>query len=78
VLRRHCDAVGRSFEEIERTAIGAIDLRPGHITARDAIDYCRRVSEVGIQHLIVSLPGDYGLKPIEMMRKEIIPAVGEL
>jgi hypothetical protein len=24
------------------------------------------------------LPGDYELKPIEIMRKEIIPAVGEV
>ena len=78
VLRRHCDAVGRSFEEIERTAIGAIDLRPGHVSAREAIEYCRRVSDAGIQHFIVGLPGDYELTPIEIMRKEIIPAVANL
>lgn len=78
VLRRHCDAVGRSFEEIERTAIGAIDLRPGRVSAQDAIDYCRRISEAGIQHFIVSLPGDYELTPIEIMRKEVIPAVANL
>jgi alkanesulfonate monooxygenase SsuD/methylene tetrahydromethanopterin reductase-like flavin-dependent oxidoreductase (luciferase family) len=78
VLRRHCDAIGRPFEEIERTAIGTIDLRPGHVSAREAIEYCRRVSDAGIQHFIVSLPGDYELKPIEIMRKEIIPAVAEV
>jgi F420-dependent oxidoreductase-like protein len=78
VLRRHCDAVRRPFEDIERTAIGAIDLRVGHANVRDAIEYCRRINDAGIQHLIVSLPGDYELKPIEIMGNEIIPAVAEL
>ena len=78
VLRRNCDAIGRPFEEIERTAIGALDLRPGQVSARDAIEYCSRISDAGIQHFIVSLPGDYDLTPIELMRKEIIPAVADL
>ena len=78
VLRRACDAIGRPFEEIERTAIGAIDLRGGQVSAREAIDYCRRLSEAGIQHFIASLPGDHELTPVEIMRKEIIPAVAEL
>jgi F420-dependent oxidoreductase-like protein len=77
VLRRHCDTIGRPFEEIERTAIGAIDLRHGAMSAREAIEYCRRVSDAGIQHFIVSLPGDYELKPIEVMGKEVIPVVAE-
>jgi F420-dependent oxidoreductase-like protein len=78
VLRRNCDAVGRPFEEIERTAIGAIDLREGATSARAAIKYCREVAKAGIQHLIVSMPGDYELKPLEVMRKEVIPAVAEM
>jgi F420-dependent oxidoreductase-like protein len=78
VLRRHCDGVGRPFDEIERTAIGAIDLRAGHLSARDAVAYCRRIGSAGIQHFIVSLPGDYDVAPIEIMRREIIPAVAEL
>ncbi|HEX7233285.1 MAG TPA: TIGR03560 family F420-dependent LLM class oxidoreductase [Candidatus Binatia bacterium] len=77
VLRRACDAVGRPFEQIERTAIGAIDLRPGQLSAREAIEYCRRIGTAGIQHLIVSLPGDYDLKPLQIMRKDVIPAVAE-
>ena len=77
VLRRHCEAIGRRFEEIERTAIGVIDLRQGGMSAREAIEYCRKISGSGIQHFIVSMPGDYELKPLELMRQEIIPAVAE-
>jgi hypothetical protein len=36
------------------------------------------VSETGIQHLIVSLGRDYEITPIEVMGKEVIPALAEL
>jgi F420-dependent oxidoreductase-like protein len=78
VLQRQCEQIGRPFDEIERTAIGSIDLREGKMSAREAIEYCRRVNQAGIQHFIVSMPGDHELKPIELMEKEVIPAVAEL
>lgn len=78
VLRRHCEAIGRPFEEIERTAIGSIDVRAGRMSAREAIEYCRSVSDAGIQHFIVSMPGDHELTPIELMGSEVIPAVAEM
>ena len=78
VLQRQCEQIGRSFDEIERTAIGSIDLSEGKMSAREAIEYCRRVNQAGIQHFIVSMPGDHELKPIELMGKEVIPAVAEL
>ncbi len=78
LLRRQCEQIGRPFTEIERTAIGRIDLRKGNMSSRDAIDYCRRVNQAGIQHFIVSMPGDYELTPIELMGKEVLPAVAEL
>jgi F420-dependent oxidoreductase-like protein len=78
ILRRYCENVGRPFDEIERTAIGSIDLRKGKMSARETIDYCRRVNQAGIQHFIVSMPEDHELEPIELMGKEVIPAVAEV
>jgi F420-dependent oxidoreductase-like protein len=78
VLQRLCEQIGRPFDEIERTAIGSIDLRAGKMSAHQAIEYCRRVNQAGIQHFIVGMPGDHELKPIELMEKEVIPAVAEL
>jgi hypothetical protein len=77
VLRRHCEAIGRPYEEIERTAIGALNVGAGGLSAREAIQYCRRVSDAGIQHLIVSMPGDHEITPIELMGKDVIPVVAE-
>jgi F420-dependent oxidoreductase-like protein len=78
VLRRHCEAIGRSYDDIERTALGRIDLGERGMTARQAIEYCRAVRDAGIQHLIVSIPNDFEIAPIELMGKEVIPAVAEL
>jgi F420-dependent oxidoreductase-like protein len=77
VLRRHCEELGRPFEEIERTALGAFDLGSGGTRPRQAIEYCRGMSDAGIQHLIVSIANAHEITPIETMRKEIIPAVNE-
>lgn len=77
VLRQNCDAIGRPYDEIERTAVGRLEVGHGAASARRAIEYCRSVSDAGIQHLIVSIPNDYEITPIELVGKEIIPAVAE-
>jgi F420-dependent oxidoreductase-like protein len=75
VLRQHCEAVGRSFDEIEKTAIGAFDLGSDGMSAQQAIEYCRSLSDAGIQHFIVSLPRLHEITPIDLIAKEVIPAV---
>ena len=47
VLRQNCDAIGRPYDEIERTAIGRLDLGHSATSARQAIEYCRSVSDAG-------------------------------
>ncbi|HEY7163374.1 MAG TPA: LLM class F420-dependent oxidoreductase [Candidatus Binatia bacterium] len=78
VLRRHCDDVGRNYEEIERTGIAAFDLRSGATSTQSAIAFCRNVAAAGIQHLIVSFAGVDEIRPIETAAKEIIPALRDL
>ncbi|HEU4343914.1 MAG TPA: LLM class F420-dependent oxidoreductase [Candidatus Binatia bacterium] len=78
VLRLHCDDLGRSYDDIERTALGVLDLRPGGMSASQAIDFCGELSEAGIDHLIVSLSRVDEITPIEIMGKEVIPAVADL
>jgi F420-dependent oxidoreductase-like protein len=77
VLRQHCDIVGRPFDEIERTALGALDVGPGPTRLRSAIEFCRDLGAAGIQHFIVSLPSVHEITPIEMLAKEVIPAAAE-
>jgi F420-dependent oxidoreductase-like protein len=78
VLRRHCDAVGRPYEAIEKTALGTVQLAPGKSSAADVIRTCRELAEVGIEHAIFNMPNVHELAPLEVFGKEIIPALAEL
>jgi F420-dependent oxidoreductase-like protein len=75
VLRRHCDEVGRPYDEIERTALGMVNLTPGGMAPADLIATCRALADVGIQHFIFSLPNVYEVTPLEVIGREVIPAV---
>src|SRR5436305_275376 len=57
--------------------IGAFHLQPNGTSPRQAIEHCRGLSDAGIQHLIVSLPRVHEITPIEVMAKEVIPAVAD-
>jgi F420-dependent oxidoreductase-like protein len=75
VLKRHCDDVGRSYDEIERTTLDTADLAPGKQTTRDIVEKCRGYAALGIQHAIFNVPAVEQLAPLEAFGKEIIPAV---
>jgi F420-dependent oxidoreductase-like protein len=78
VLQGHCEDVGRDYEEIERTALGTVNLAEGGMTADEVIGFCRQMSEAGIQHLIFNMPNVHEIEPLERFGEEIIPALSEL
>ena len=49
VLRGHCDAVGRNYAEIEKTALGTVNLTPGRTTPQQVIGQCRALLPDHIQ-----------------------------
>jgi F420-dependent oxidoreductase-like protein len=75
VLRRHCEAVGRPYDAIERTALATVHLGPGGVTASAIVELCRSLADIGIQHLIFNMPNTHELTPIEIFGQEIIPVV---
>jgi F420-dependent oxidoreductase-like protein len=75
VLRRHCDEVGRPYNEIERTTLCAAHLAPGAEEASDVIRNCRDLAGIGIQHAIFHLPNVHEIAPLERFGREIIPEV---
>ncbi|MGH7791461.1 MAG: LLM class F420-dependent oxidoreductase [Thermodesulfobacteriota bacterium] len=75
VLKRHCDDVGRPYNEIERTALGMINLGTGGMSVSDVIAICRGLADIGIQHFIFSMPNDHEITPIEVIGREVIPVV---
>ena len=77
-LQRHCEDVGRNYEEIERTALGSVNLGSEGMDPDDVIEMCRDLGEAGIQHLIFNMPNGHEISPLETLGQKVIPAVAEL
>ncbi|MFL5805058.1 MAG: LLM class F420-dependent oxidoreductase [Roseiflexaceae bacterium] len=77
VLRGHCEAVGRPYEAIERTALNTVNLA-GADTPASIIAQCRELAGLGFQHIIFNMPNAHELAPLETFGREIIPAVADL
>ena len=75
VLGRHCEQVGRSYAEIEKTALDTAYLAPGQMSAGQIIADCQKMAEIGFQQIIFNMPNVSEIKPLEKFGKEIIPAV---
>ncbi len=77
VLKAHCEDIGRSYDEIERTALGTVHLAPDNMTVSQVIDTCRGLANAGIQHVIFNMPNVHDIEPLELFGREIIPTVAE-
>ncbi|MGZ6259925.1 MAG: LLM class F420-dependent oxidoreductase [Candidatus Limnocylindrales bacterium] len=75
VLRRHCEAVGRSYETIEKTALIELDLRPGRMQPADAVRALLAQRDEGIEHVIVNLPDAHEPARLETLGREVLPEV---
>jgi F420-dependent oxidoreductase-like protein len=78
VLRRHCEAEGRDYDHIEKTVHFSIAIRPDGTGAQRVVDRLKAFSDVGIQTAIGSLSRVETLFPIEVVGREIVPAVADL
>ena len=78
VLQDHCEDLGRPYEEIEKTALGTVNLAPDGMTVDEVIELCRELNDAGIQHLIFNMPNVHEIEPLETFGEKIIPAVAEL
>lgn len=76
VLRQHCEAIGRPFDEIERSTLQTVRL-PGTAGEHTAsgVEYADRFAELadaGAQHLIFSVRGVDAPGRLETVAREII------
>jgi alkanesulfonate monooxygenase SsuD/methylene tetrahydromethanopterin reductase-like flavin-dependent oxidoreductase (luciferase family) len=78
VLRRHCEQLGRPYEEIEKTALIEIDLRPDRMSAAEVVERLRAQADEGIEHVIVNLPDAHVIERLDLLGREVIPAVAEV
>jgi F420-dependent oxidoreductase-like protein len=75
VLARHCDRLGRDYARIEKTSLATLDIADDDASVQAAIRTCRELAGAGIQHAIFNLRNVHEVWPVEVIAKEILPAV---
>jgi F420-dependent oxidoreductase-like protein len=78
ILKRHCDDVGRPYEEVEKTSLGITQTQPGVVKPDEIVVACRELAGIGIQHAIFGLPSLDELPTVEVFGREVIPEVSAL
>lgn len=79
VLRRHCDEEGRDYNSIEKTAPFLFDVGEGGDKAKigELIGRLKWLAGMGIQTVYGAVPGVDRVTPLEVVGREVIPAVAE-
>jgi F420-dependent oxidoreductase-like protein len=75
VLRRHCDAEGRDYDEIEKTALYRFDIGDRGERVSELIDDLGRLAEMGISVAHGQVADVEQITPLEVIGDQILPAV---
>jgi len=77
VLRRHCETEGRDYDEIEKTCAFAFDVGEGGEKAGELIEQLRWLSGMGVETVIGVVPNVDRITPLEIIGREVVPAVAD-
>jgi F420-dependent oxidoreductase-like protein len=75
VLRQHCEAVGRDYDTIFKTAYYSFDTSKG---AGQIVDELGALAELGFDAAMGSVAGVWDVTPVEFIGSEVIPVVADL
>jgi F420-dependent oxidoreductase-like protein len=78
VLRAHCDAEGRDYDEITKTCYFIFDPGAKGEKTGEMIDRLGALAEMGFQAAIGAVAGVWEVTPLEIIGSEVIPAVASL
>ncbi|HEX6551649.1 MAG TPA: LLM class F420-dependent oxidoreductase [Ktedonobacteraceae bacterium] len=75
ILRQHCEAEGRDYDAIEKTSAFAFDVGEDGSKVGELIEHLRALAAQGIQTALGVVPQVYRITPLEIIGREVIPAV---
>ncbi len=78
VLRQHCEALGRDYDEIEKTVLFNFDVGPNGEQAKAIVDSLGSLAELGFSVAHGSVRDVSSLHPLEILGSEVIPEVADL
>jgi F420-dependent oxidoreductase-like protein len=78
VLRAHCEAEGRDYDEITKTCYFIFDVGRNGEKAAQVTDQLGTLAEMGFQVAIGAVANVWDVTPLEVIGSEVIPAVAAL
>ncbi|GAA4632222.1 LLM class F420-dependent oxidoreductase [Actinoallomurus vinaceus] len=78
VLREHCAAEGRDYDEIEKTVIFRFDPGEKGEKTGEIVDTLGKLAELGIDSVIGGVADVWRVTPLEAIGADVIPAVADL
>jgi F420-dependent oxidoreductase-like protein len=78
VLRAHCDAEGRDYDEIEKTCYYIFDVGERGERAGQVVDELGQLAELGFGTAIGAVANVWALTPLEVIGSKVIPAAEAL
>ena len=78
MLRKHCEAEGRDYDAIEKTCAFAFDVGEKGSKVGELIGQLRWLASMGIQTVLGVVPHVDQIEPLEIIGREVIPALANL
>ena len=78
VLRAHCDAEGRDYDEITKTCYFIFDVGENGEKTGEVIDRLGQMAELGFEVAIGAVANVWQVTPLEVIAADVIPAVAGL
>ena len=73
VLRGHCEALGRDYDEIEKTVMFPADPGPAGEHVDEMLGRLRELASLGITHAHVRVPHVASIRPLEIIGERVVP-----
>ena len=78
VLRAHCDAEGRDYDEITKTCYFIFDVGENGEKAAEVVDQLGGLAAMGFQVAIGAVANVWQVRPLEIIGSQVIPQVAGL
>ena len=77
VLREHCVAVGRDYDDIEKTVMLGLDPGERGENIDLILENLQKMAALGISHAHGIVPGVWKLDPLTTLGREVVPAIAD-
>ena len=78
VLRAHCDAENRVYDEIQKTCYYIFDVGPNGEKANEIIEDLGALAEMGFETAIGAVANVWEITPLEIIGGQVIPIVADM